>query len=325
MFRVLVSCLLLAGSLAAQFDQTSTSVVQHLTVHVGFTAGGVCDSSIRVKLTSLSGPVDQGVPDERCVVEFSNVPMGNYRVTVTGMGFSTVDTNVVADLPEPQVVEVKITRSDGFDGRVASSSSPFAALADLRVPTSARKQYEKAKQSAAKKDWAKAMEKLNSAIAIYPNYAAAYGELGVVYSHLDEAGRAKDSLLKAISIDDHFAPAYINLGKMSINAGDFPAAESALTKASALAPTETEVLVFLAYAEFKNRHFDEAVLTSQKVHSRPDSPHAFAHWVAARALEEQHHTNEACAELRLFLNEEPTGPRAEAARKELAGLQHTWR
>ena len=50
-------------------------------------------------------------------------------------------------------------------------------------------------------------------------------------------------------------------------------------------------------------------------------PHAFVHWVSARPLEQKHQASDALAEFQLFLYEERIGPRAEAARKELAALQ----
>ena len=45
------------------------------------------------------------------------------------------------------------------------------------------------------------------------------------------------------------------------------------------------------------------------------------HQVAARALKEKGRAEDAVAELELFLKEEPSGPRAEAVRKELGGVR----
>jgi tetratricopeptide (TPR) repeat protein len=114
--------------------------------------------------------------------------------------------------------------------------------------------------------------------------------------------------------------AYVNLGRMHIHAGDFPAAESVLDKASALNPLDTMTLILLSYAEFMDQHFDEAIATSRKAHAL-EKPHAFVHRVAARAFEKKKEGVNAIAELELFLKEEPPGPRAEAARKELLTVE----
>jgi hypothetical protein len=69
-----------------------------------------------------------------------------------------------------------------------------------------------------------------------------------------------------------------------------------------------------------NHSYDDAILTSRKAHALT-SPHAYAHEVAAHAFEQKRDGADAIAELDLFLKEEPTGQRADAARKELAALQ----
>jgi hypothetical protein len=72
----------------------------------------------------------------------------------------------------------------------------------------------------------------------------------------------------------------------------------------------------LSYSEFMDRRFDEAIASTRKAHAL-EEPHAFVHRVAARAFEQQRQRANAIAELELFLKEEPSGPRADAASKEL--------
>ena len=59
---------------------------------------------------------------------------------------------------------------------------------------------------------------------MYPAYAGAYNNLGVIYFALGDDTRAQEALQKAISVNDHFAPAYVNLARLEIRAGDFPEA-----------------------------------------------------------------------------------------------------
>jgi hypothetical protein len=79
-------------------------------------------------------------------------------------------------------------------------------------------------------------------------------------------------------------------------------------------------LVLLTYAEFMDRHFDQVIATSRKAHTLQGT-HAFVHQVAARAFEQKRDGGNAVAELEQFLKEEPTGPRAEIAHKELSALR----
>jgi regulator of sirC expression with transglutaminase-like and TPR domain len=68
-----------------------------------------------------------------------------------------------------------------------------------------------------------------------------------------------------------------------------------------------------------DHRFDDVIATSKRAHLL-QGEHAFTHQVAARAFEQKHEGASAIAELEMFLKEEPTGQRAEIARKELATL-----
>ena len=81
----------------------------------------------------------------------------------------------------------------------------LVSATDLAVPPAARRELDGAATLIEKQDFSKAAQRLNRAIAIYPEYASAYNNLAVVYSRLGDIAREKDALEKAISIDDHFA------------------------------------------------------------------------------------------------------------------------
>jgi TolA-binding protein len=107
---------------------------------------------------------------------------------------------------------------------------------------------------------------------------------------------------------------------MDIAENKFSDAEMALRKANSLSSEDGVILVLLTYAEYMNHHPEDAVKDCRKVHALNNAPHAFAHWTAAFALEQQNQIAEAGDEFRAFVNEEPAGDRADAARKELANI-----
>jgi Flp pilus assembly protein TadD len=314
--RVCAVFVLLAGSLAAQFD--AGTILRHVRVRVAF-VNGVCDLSTHVRLMSRSGPVAEAVPNDQCEVDFVNVPSGTYHLSVSGQNFTDTDSVIMPSTGSTDF-EVKVSRANDPAPTGTGPASAFVSAADLAVPAKARKEFDKANELIAQQDFTKAMQRLNVAIAIYPAYADAYNNLGVIFARLGDRAREREALQKAISINDHFAAAYLNLGRMNIAAGDFPGAESALNKASSFDPTDAMTLVLLTYAEFMNRNLDQAITASRKAHTLP-GPHAFAHQIAARAFEQKRDAANAVAELELFLKEEPEGPRADAARKELAAAR----
>ena len=317
MERMSVVLFLLVGSAAAQFEKVT---VPEVRVQIDF-QNSVCDPSTRVALMGRSGPVAEAVANDRCVVEFANVPAGSYHLSVSGQGFA--DTNVGsinASSAGPSDFEVRVKSRADLTGTYGLPVSSFVAATDLGIPARAHREFVKANELFDREDFAKAIQKLNKAVAIYPPYAAAYNNLGVIYSRLGDSARSRNALQTALSINDHFAPAYVNLGRMNIRAGDFPEAETMLAKASAFDPKNTMAFTLLAYSELMVGRFDEAIANSRKAHEL-QGPHAVVHQVAARAFAEKGQPEQAIAELELFLQEEPSGHRAEDARRQLVDLR----
>lgn len=200
------------------------------------------------------------------------------------------------------------------------TANALVSATDLAVPPAARRELNKAATLIEKQDFSKAAQRLNQAIAIYPEYASAYNNLGVVYSRLGDTTREKGALEKAISIDDHFALAYANLGRMYLSNQNFTHAEGLLGKASSLNPTDTISLTLLSYCQLLQQHFDDAIATARKAHAMAGD-HALVHRVAANAFERKHDASSAIAELESFLQEQPTGTTAEESRQELQVLR----
>jgi lipoprotein NlpI len=306
---------LFVGSLFAQVDPGMT--VHRLRVRVEF-ANGICDHSTRVRLMSVEGPITESSPNDQCEVDFANVPVGTYHVNVSGMSFAPVDDIISASSGAPDV-EVKVKRTNEPEGTGSGPANAFVSATDLAIPAKAQKEFDKAQGLIDHHEFNKAIQALHGAIAIYPSYAGAYNNLGVVYSRMGDHDKEREALQRAISINEHFAPAYVNLGRMEITLGDFPAAEGLLNKATSYDPTDAMTLVLLTYSEFMDKNFDLAIASAHRAHTLQGT-HAFAHEVAARAYEQKHDGTDAIAELELFLKEEPTGQRADSARKELAQL-----
>lgn len=194
--------------------------------------------------------------------------------------------------------------------------SAFVSASDLAAPGRARKEFEKANQSFANQNWTQARDRLNRAISIYPSYASAYNNLAVAYAHLGDVNQERQSLEKAVALDDRFPLAHLNVGRLDFQEGKLPEAETALSRAATLAPQDTRAFVLLAYCQLLQRQFDDAIATSYEAHKLL-GPHASVHRVAARAFEQKNQFDRAMAELNIFLREQPAGPAAEEARKEL--------
>jgi tetratricopeptide (TPR) repeat protein len=321
--RTVLLFVLLPGMAFAQIESGFSNNVGRVRVRVEFANHAPCDSSTRVALTGNSGFAagDSSVSGE-CVAEFFDVPAGKYHVAVIGSNVANADSGDIEINPViTQELEVRARHTGGSELMHGVTSAAFVSVNDLNVPSSAAKEFEKANHLIAKQDWKKATDRLRKALALDPNYAAAYNNLGAAYSRMGDTAQAGEALQKAIALNDRLAPAYVNLGRVSFLVKDFPGAESYLNKALGLAPPDADELSLLAFAQLTNQHLDQAIATSRQGHSMRLSGHAFVHLVSARAYELQHRIGDSMVELQLYLSEEPVGAHADEVRKALATFQ----
>jgi Tfp pilus assembly protein PilF len=312
---LVVFTLAISPLLSFAIDQSSGGV----ELRVLMPGGATCRPGTEVLLLNNGGMRMADVfTNGQCTVQVNNLPAGTYRAVVSAPGFESTNVDgITVDSTGAHGVDVMMRAAN--DHQQVSGSAPISA-AELKVPDGARKEFEKATELMTNEKWDKAVQKLNAALTIYPQYPDAYNNLGVVYSRLNQRAQEKDALLKAISIDDHFAPALVNLGRMAIVDHDFPAAEGFLDRAVSADPVNSMALVLLANVQLMTQHYTEALTNCRKAHALSQPNHSLAHFVAARILEHNNQPPEAVAELRTFLSEENAGPRADAARKELASL-----
>ena len=316
--RLFVFLALLVPCSLAQFQHVQKN--GSVRVQVLFSDGHPCDLHVRVTLWAKSSPIpiSQTSTVDACRADFSSLAAGDYYVEVAGNGIEATESPIFEVGATTQSVEVAVRRSQ--QSSVPTSSTISAA--SLNIPDKARKEFEKANSLINKQDWTRALEHLSRAVALYPQFIPAYNNLAVVYARLGDRNHEREALQKALSLDNHFAPALTNLAEMDITDHDFPEAESLLGRVAAINPENLRNLVLLAKLQLLNQHYDDAVATCRKVHLMQHSSWPLVHYIAARALEAGHRLAEAVNELRTFLQEQPSGPNTDAARKEMALLEN---
>jgi tetratricopeptide (TPR) repeat protein len=306
----------------------SWSAAQHQAgnVHVYVTYPDDRAVTAQVKVGLIGGTsgaqVEELFTNDRGEATFLNVPLGNYHVSVSGEGIQPTqsDSFEVDERKSTQSVLVRVRPAAGNVEATQSSGATVSAN-DLKVPQKASKEFDKATRLIAKQEWQKALDQLNKALAIYPSYAEAYNNLGVVYARLGDPSKEREALQKAIAADGHFAPALVNLARLEMKGQNFAAAETNLNQATAADPTNARSLALLAQVQLLDRHYEDAIASAGKVHAMSHPSYAVVHYVAARACERLNRLPDAVSQFNLFLAEEPTGDRANAARQEMAAIQ----
>jgi tetratricopeptide (TPR) repeat protein len=315
---LLSAVVLLSFSAWAQFRSAG---VGNLRVLVIYTDNRAVTGHARVQLmnSASNNSVTEQFTNDLGEVEFYGIDEGDYHLVVTGDGIQDTDSGIfeVDGRKGSQTITITVMRT-GEGSHASKSGTPSVSLNQLKIPSEAKSKYDEASQLMAKADWAGAIGRLNQAIAIYPGYAEAYNNLAAAESRLGNRNRAREALQKAIRVDDHFAPALVNLANLEQRDQNHHAAETLLTKAAAIDPSNAETLTLLCRAQLLDKHYDAAIATAHRVHAMPHGSFALVHYMAARAYQREGRTSDAIAEFKTLLQEEPSGARADAVRKELA-------
>jgi tetratricopeptide (TPR) repeat protein len=308
--------------------QTSGSLVGNVHVHVVYADDRKAGGNLMVRLMDGSGSntVQTMYTNAQGKADFWNVQApGIYHVVVTGEGIQDADSGLfevdTRKVSQAQFIEVHPTQA--ADARTGGAKASTVSASDLAVPSKARKEVEEAGKAISKQDWSKAVELLNQAIAIYPQYAAAYNILGVVYANMNDPVHEQQALEKAVSLDEHYAPACQNLVKLYLREKSYPQAETLLGKGLRADPNNGVYLMLMADVQYMQGHYDAAIATVQRMHTVSTDHPATAHYIAAKAYEQKNKPQDALGEMQMFLKEEPTGQRADHVRSDIAKMQGT--
>ena len=94
--------------------------------------------------------------------------------------------------------------------------------------------FEKGGESIQKKDYISAIDYLEKAISLKPDFAEAYNNIGYAYDGLGEYQKAIGYLEKAISLKPDYATTYINIGAVYYELGEYQKANEYYEKACSL-------------------------------------------------------------------------------------------
>jgi Tetratricopeptide repeat len=290
-------------------------------VHVLLPNDHPAGRNIDVQLDSPGGGmVNEGFTNSEGQVHFDAVSPGSYVVRLRGPNIKDTTTDVIVVDPF-DTEHTEYVHAQPIDvANPLGSTQGSISTAELEVPGNARKELEKGNQALAKGDSSKAIENYKKAIALYPKYALAYNNLGVGYMRTNDPASAQQAWQRALQADPNMASACANLARFDIQEKRYPHAIVLLQKALSTQPSSPDYLLLMSEAQFLSTHFDQALVYARKVYSVKHEKYELAHIIAGRALEAEHHPDQARLEYEVLIKESPSAPEAEEARKSLARL-----
>jgi Flp pilus assembly protein TadD len=242
---------------------------------------------------------------------------GTHRIRITGPNIQTYEGDLEIARSETMHMErIRVHPAPGGQPRDASSSGTLMPAVRLRIPTPARRAFEKGTEAMNQQHWQESRALFERAIREYPQFDMAYNGLGAVLMQLNDVEAARRAFAKAIELNPDFAGANRNLARILLSEHKNRDALPLLLRSLTAEPDNAWALTNAANSEFLAQDFNSAILYAHKAHSVPHEGFASVHIVAARALEANHQPLDALVEYRLYLEEAPFGPdvlRAQAA------------
>lgn len=281
------------------------------------------DRRIMVQLLTSGGAmITQNMTDDNGEITFSQLDPGNYQVAVNDSDFEQSAQSFAlfgGEAVHTETLRVKPKSSGSV--KMAKPSGAVVSASEFNIPAKARKEFDKGNDLFRDNKPEQARAHYEKAVQLYPKYAAAYNNLGVLWMRSHDLARARDAFTQALAANPHNSNAAMNMARLIYPQHEWPKIEDLLKRAIVGEPQNAEALTMLAITEYSLKKWADAVTYAQRVHSLPHDNYPIVHFLAARSLVNLDRPLDAIAEYKIFLQEAPNSDSAPEARQELARLQ----
>jgi tetratricopeptide (TPR) repeat protein len=251
-----------------------------------------------------------------------NVSVGHYAISVQIPGYvQQEESRDLLDLQSNEYIFFKL-KPDG-----TAKAPPLVGVVDANVPEAARKEFTKADELLAtgkKEKLEEAVQHLEKAVTIYPNFLEAQLKLGTTYMDLQQFDKAELALKKTLEIDPKAANALFALGEIYLRQKKDEEAEKVLLQGLTVEDRSAQGHLTLARV-----YVDMAAKIKDDTQSRPFRVKAFdqvneslkynannslAHWIKGNLLVSVGRNQDAQHEFEEYVRLDPKGPMAEKAK-----------
>lgn len=259
---------------------------------------------VRVQLVPTSGgSITENVARDGMTTLRARLMPGYYAIQVTGDDIEPARVDFVIR-PRQSFIHITIRTEPRVKPHAAQTSMQGSiSAAELNIPPRAAKEFEKGKKALLKDRLDEARDHFQRSVEIYPQYAMAYNNLGVIAMRTGDMEGGKQFFVKAVELDPKLPNASLNLAKVSSEGGQFAEVERLTNNVLSSDPNNVEAMVLLANALFMQSRFEPALTMIRKVHGLEHKPFTMAHLISAAILERLNRPAEAAAEYKVYLAE----------------------
>ncbi len=221
-----IFALVISSPLLAQRDRDTYSTPSansfEVVGQVRLAESGLPANRIPIRLERFGGGVvDQIDTDSGGRFRFANLQRGYYKVIVNAPGFR----------PVQQDADLQVVFRAYLVFELASERSGAMALIDVidvRAPAEAREELVRGRTALGKKSYEEAVEHLQRALAVYPEFYEAHLLLGTAFVDEREWKKAESAFQRAVKLKAGSATAIVSLGEVYWRQNRHDEAEKAL-------------------------------------------------------------------------------------------------
>jgi tetratricopeptide (TPR) repeat protein len=328
--------LAMAGAMAAFAQQVPLDMPRRgsdtndalIEGHVLLPSGQSVDFNVKIILKDLKNPLATLYTNKHGEFRFSNLSEGDYYVEVVADENKYDPVTQIVRLGRAQIYELTLTLRKKLDvsGRRVEGKTISSAELDPNVPDAARKEYDQSVRLVGKGNVQEAIQHLQRAVAIYPDYVDARNDLGAQYLKLKRLDEAAVIFREVLAKHPRYFNSRFNLGLVLIEQKRNLEAIAELNQAIAIDSGRPAAHLWLGVTlmQIGDLATAERELSVALITGGPD--YAVTHYYLAQLYIKRKDTVAAVGSLKAYLEAAPKGEFAKEARqllKELPGNQKT--
>lgn len=238
------------------------------------------------------------------------------RAALAGFRSDSVNLAGRRMLDNPEVGTIVLHRLANVEGTTISATT-------LQAPKDARKAYEKALEASRKGKMEDARKNLEKAVNVYPQFAAAWSELGAIHEKNNDLAEARKCYTQSIASDPKLLTPYLHLAQLSTMEKNWQEVADTTSRLIKLDPVDLpEAYFFNAVANYNLKKLGEAeasALQAQKLDTAQRFPR-IEQILGAILYEKQDYAG-AAEQMRIYLKLAPGGTDADRVRTQLAEVE----
>ncbi len=279
------------------------------------------EKRVKVRITSSTGQSLFAWTDDNGSFVFRRLAGGSYHLSVDA-GAEFHAANEMVDIftrgasATTQTVYVQLRYKTPASGKAGTVDAALAG-----VPKPALKEYERAQKAMQVGDGKKAIEALNKAVELHPDFMLAYNELGLVHFRLNQLEEAAGALRSAIKLAPDNVTPLLNYGIVLFYQKEYAQAEEHLRAALVKRDGSAKGHLFLGRALIKQAKYTDAEKSLRRSTEIGGPEVNEAYRFLGGVYMETGDNKRAVEALEKYLSLEPKAKDAEAVRQILAKLR----